>query len=133
VHKSYDHGWPVYPPENVAGRTYQTPTYAIRSEAAAWSSTKAARPMHRRVSALTWIGETRLAFVDESGGVYTLVIADVAPGLTRPAVTTRALESQGGRLQVESLTRLDDRNGAVVVQLKLTTQQSTRTTEILLP
>jgi len=132
VHKSYDHGWPVYPPENVAGRTYQTPTYAIRGEAAAWSSTNVTRPMHRRASALTWIGDTQLAFVDECSGVYTLVIADVAGGATRPVVTTRPLDAgHDSRVEIESLTRLPDRNGVMVVQLKLKTQFSSLVTEVL--
>ena len=134
VHKSYDHGWPVYPPENVTGRSYETPTYAVRGDAAAWTPSKAApKPLHRRASAITWIGESELAFVDECNGAFTLVIADVSSGLTGPKVTTRALDATDGRLEIESLSRLPDRNGAKVVQLRLGTESGTRTIEILMP
>ena len=134
VHKSYDHGWPVYPPANVAARTYETTTYSIRPDADAWAAAKGGRkPLHHRASALTWIGDTTLAFVDEGDGSYTLVIADVAAGPARPAVTTRALDASDGGLDIASLTRLPDRNGAKVLQMKLRTQSSTRTVEILVP
>jgi hypothetical protein len=131
VHKSYDHGWPVYPPDNVAGRTYQTPTYAIRAEAAAWSSATVTQPMHRRVSPLTWVGETQLAFVDESAGVLTAVVADVAAGVSRPIVKTRVLDlAAGDRFTIDGLARLPDRNGVMIVQLKLRTRLDSRTVEI---
>jgi hypothetical protein len=136
VHKSYDHGWPVYPPANVAGRTYETTTYSIRPEADAWAAPAGGRkPLHHLASALTWIGDTTLALVDECDGSYTLVIADVAAGLTPPAVTTRALDADRGRLEVESLTRLPDRNGALVVQVTLRTVglAGASTIEVLIP
>ena len=134
VHKSYDHGWPVYPPANVARRSYETTTYSLRPDADAWAASKGGRkPLHHRASALTWIGDTTLAFVDQCDGIYTLVVADVAAGSARPAITTRALDASDERLAIESLTRLPDRNGAKVLQLKLRTQSSTRTVEILLP
>jgi hypothetical protein len=134
VHRSYDHGWPVYPRENVVGRTYQTPSYAIRAEAAAWSSANVAQPMHRRVSPLTWIGETQLAFVDEAAGVFTAVIADVAAGVSRPIVKTQILDLAAGegRFTIDNLTRLPDRNGVMVLQLKLRTQSESRTVEIFM-
>lgn len=132
IHKSYDHGWPVYPPENVTGRTYQTPTFAIRAEAAAWSATKATQPLHRRVSALTWIGETQLAFVDECNGIHTLVIAAVAQGVARPVVTTQVVDVAvaGGRFTIDELTRLPDRSGTTVLQLKLRTHGTDRTSTL---
>ena len=134
VHKSYDHGWPVYPAANVAGRTYETATYSIRPEADAWSASRGSRaPLNHRASALTWIGDTTLAFVNEANGGYTLVIADVAAGVVRPAVTTRGLESSHGRIAIEELSRQPDRNGALVVQVKLRTAEGASSIEVLMP
>jgi hypothetical protein len=90
--------------------------------------------MHRRVSPLTWIGETQLAFVDEAAGVFTAVIADVAAGVSRPIVKTQILDLAAGegRFTIDNLTRLPDRNGVMVLQLKLRTQSESRTVEIFM-
>ena len=134
VSDSVDRGWAVYPPENVAGQTYKRVLYADRPGVDP-PPRDVIRAMHSSQSALHWIGATQFAFLDQSAGVYTLVVADVSAGLPRPQIKTALVNiaTLPGWVRAETLTRLPDRDGAIVIKMLLKQESSpnaTRSVEI---
>lgn len=129
VSDSFDRGWAVYPIENVRGQTYKRVLYADRPEVRP-PSMEVIEAMHSSQSVLHWIGEAEFAFLDRSNGVHRLVVADVSAGVTRPQVKTAVVNIAAlpGWVRAETLTRLPDRDGAIVIKMLLRQESSPRAT-----
>ena len=94
ISEEWDVGWAVYPEENVAQQTYERTFYSDY-----WPGDEDQRPpaeiidaMHHLRSPLTWISDTEVAFVDNSSGVYRLVVGDVLGGVLRPRIRIAPIE-----------------------------------------
>jgi hypothetical protein len=84
-------GRAVYPDENRRSRSYAVTRYDAIHDDASRPSQKALAAMHRTRSPLTWIADSRLAFLDCTYTACRVVLVNVERGTATPAVAARAV------------------------------------------
>lgn len=87
-------GWPVYPDPNRTNHTY-TRSFVENEVGGPGTRTTTLGPWHEQWSALQWLSDHELAFVDsQSSEGLILVASDLSSGIRSPVVWTAKIDPQ---------------------------------------